>query len=83
MTPSETERHRHRCEVRECIRMGFQAFREWFAGDPDRKTPSVAKVRGEEAARRLWLDVKQQASLGNTGRPGEWIDPIEQCKEIA
>ncbi|MGV8823014.1 hypothetical protein [Methylibium petroleiphilum] len=69
------DENRHRCEVRECIRMGFPAFKAWFAGADGK--PSVGKARSEDAARRLWNDVKQQASLGNTGQPGEWIDPTE------
>lgn len=81
MTPSETERHRHRCEVRWCIRMGFPAFKAWFDG-ADGKA-SLAKARSKEAAAQLWRDVKAQAGLGNAGRLGEWIDPIEQCKETA
>lgn len=67
--------NRHRCEVRECIRMGFPAFKAWFEGQDGK--PSVTKVRSKEAAERLWRDVKQQASLGNTGKPGEWIEPLE------
>lgn len=66
------DENRHRCEVRECIRMGFTAFKAWFAGGDGK--PSVAKARGEDAARRLWADVKAQAGLGNTGKPGEWIE---------
>ncbi len=81
MTPAEIERHRHRCEVRWCIRMGFEAFERWFKGGDGK--PSLAKARSEEAARALWRDVKAQAGLGNAGRPGEWIDPIEQPKETA
>lgn len=75
MTADEIERQRHRCEVRWCIAMGFQAFKAWFAGSDGK--PSVAKVRGEDAARLLWNDVKQQAGLGNTGQPGEWIESTE------
>ena len=81
MTAEEIERHRHRCEVRWCIAMGFQAFKAWFDGADGK--PSLAKARDKDAAARLWRDVKAQAGMGNAGRPGEWIDPIEQPKETA
>jgi hypothetical protein len=58
------EQHRHRCEVRWCIKNG----RQWF----DAYLPKVAKERGKDAAQRLLRDVKDQAVLGNTGKPGDW-----------
>lgn len=59
-----SETHRHRCEVRWCLRQGLG----WFEG----YARKVKDARGEEAAKRLWQDVKKQASLGNVGAPGDW-----------
>lgn len=61
-----SEEHRHRCEVRWCIRQG----REWFDG----YITEVAKERGKEAAQRLLRDVKAQARAGNTGTDGAWVE---------
>jgi hypothetical protein len=61
-----TELHRHRCEVRMCLEHGYDWFRMYI--------PGVRKARGEDAAGRLWKDVKRQHDLGNKGKPGEWID---------
>jgi hypothetical protein len=66
MTPEETEFHRHRCEVRMCLEQGWR----WFVVF----VKDVKAKRGEEAAQRLWTDVKRQAALGNTGKPGVWIE---------
>jgi hypothetical protein len=60
------EEHRHQCEVRWCIRHGAPWFQEYIKG--------VKKERGEQAAQRLWSDVKEQAQLGNTGQAHEWIE---------
>lgn len=61
-----TERHRHRCEVRWCISKGVS----WFEG----YVKGVAEARGKPAAQQLWRDVRDQASAGNTGKAGEWIE---------
>lgn len=59
-----TEQHRHRCEVRWCIRSGFEWFKNYINGVRDK--------RGPAAAQRLWDDVKQQHQAGNAGAWGEW-----------
>ena len=58
------ETRRHRFEVRWCLANGF----EWF----ERYVKRVAERRGQEAAARLWKDVKTQHRLGNSGAAGEW-----------
>jgi len=60
----DIEQERHSCEVRWCISRG----RGWF----DSYVKDVAKIRGRDAAMRLIRDVKEQASLGNGGEPGDW-----------
>ncbi len=68
--PDNTEQHRHRTEVRWCLRQG----RAWLDG----YVKGVADKRGREAAQRLWTDVREQARAGNTGEPGMWIEsPME------
>ncbi len=69
----DAELERHRCEVRQCIRMGFEPFREFIKG--------VKAKRGEEAAGRLWRDVREQAARGNKGEAGCWLASIEQPTE--
>jgi len=64
---SSDERFRHECEVRWCLTKGFQ----WFEGYAQK----VKAARGEEAASELWRDVRAQAALGNTGKPGDWRWP--------
>ena len=59
-----SERFRHECEVRWCLTKGLQWFEQYAA--------KVKNARGEDSARALWADVKTQAALGNTGRPGDW-----------
>jgi hypothetical protein len=64
---TDTEHHRHRCLVRQCIawrndlNMGSGWVREWLKG-----------YRGDvEALRR---DLNEQIERGNTGAIGEWIE---------
>lgn len=66
MTPDATEQHRHRCEVRWCIRQGPEWCRRYLAG--------VAERRGRDAARRLLRDIQEQARAGNDGTGEAWID---------
>lgn len=61
------EQHRHRCEVRWCIRNGADWFKDYIK--------AVRQQRGQEAAQLLWDDVKHQARLGSRGGPGEWKEP--------
>ena len=62
---NSSEKFRHECEVRHCIRQG----REWF----ENYLKGVAKARGKEAATRLLADVKDQAKKGNKGEAGDWL----------
>jgi hypothetical protein len=64
------EVHRHRCEVRECLRKGQSWTLDKIKGSDDR--PGVLKRRGRAAAEKLWADYRAQAALGNTGEPGDW-----------
>lgn len=59
-----SEVHRHQCEVRHCLRMGADWFAEYIK--------AAAKVRGKEAARLLYDEVRAQARMGNKGAAGEW-----------
>jgi hypothetical protein len=59
-----SERFRHECEVRWCLTKGLQWFEQYAA--------KVKDARGDSAARALWVDVRAQAALGNTGRAGDW-----------
>lgn len=59
------EVHRHRCEVRWCLREGLAWFEVYVKG--------VKKERGAVAARALWRDVKAQAAQGNDGGAARWV----------
>ena len=72
---TNSEEHRHRCEVRWCLRNG----RAWF----DNYIKGVAEKRGRWAARRLYDDVKDQAALGNSGLDGRWEEPKNYWKNYA
>jgi hypothetical protein len=61
---TDTEQHRHRCEVRWCISRGAEWAKTYAA--------SVAKRRGRLAAVALWRDVLAQAKAGNVGEWGDW-----------
>lgn len=68
---TNSDEHRHREEVRWCIRQGAAWFKAWAAGDPPR-VKSLSQARGALAAKRLVRDVIEQARRGNTGQAGEW-----------
>lgn len=72
---SEIEEHRHRCEVRQILRWRKEKGREyvfrWFEGGGD-KGKSIAALRGQEAADRLWSECAAQWSAGNRGEKGYW-----------
>jgi hypothetical protein len=61
----ETETHRHRCEVRHCIRMGATAFKRYIDG--------IEKHRCKERTAALYRDVVDQAKKGNKGETGTWL----------
>lgn len=74
-----SERHRHRCEVRHVLRWrferGLQWVREWLDGGVivnGRPTPSIEKVRGDAAAKRLRDDCREQWARGNRGVGDDW-----------
>jgi hypothetical protein len=64
MIDTNSELHRHRCEVRWCLSRGREAF--------DAYKVKVAEKRGERAAERLIRDVNSQAAAGNRGKWGDW-----------
>jgi hypothetical protein len=66
MIDTSSEEHRHRCEVRWCIKQGPR----WFAG----YLKEVEKARGHAAAMSLQHDVRKQAAAGNAGASGDWRD---------
>jgi hypothetical protein len=66
MTAEELELQRHRCEVRMLLEQGWPYFVAFVKG--------VKSGRGEEAAQRLWRDVREQHRLGNDGRGGKWLE---------
>jgi hypothetical protein len=61
----EAETHRHKCEVRHCIRMGATGFKRYIDG--------MDKTRGKERTSSLYRDVVDQAKRGNKGDPGAWL----------
>lgn len=61
---TNSEEHRHRCEVRWCLTNGSEWFKTYIAG--------VAQARGKAAAERLRADVRAQFAAGNRGGEGEW-----------
>lgn len=62
---TSSEEYRHQCEVRWCLRQGFEWCLRYIRG--------VKQERGADAARRLWQDVRMQHALGNRGEPGCWL----------
>ena len=54
---------------------GLQWVREWLDGGVivnGRPTPSIEKVRGDAAAKRLRDDCREQWARGSRGEPGVW-----------
>ncbi len=70
---TSSEQHRHRCEVRWCLRQGREWFERYIKGDANTKSLAAAR-KSREAAQRLWDDVRTQAAAGNTGKPGQWFE---------
>lgn len=61
-----SEEYRHRCEVRELIRMRVLYGREWLR-------QYLMDKRVSARAERLSKDIWQQWTLGNRGEEGNWI----------
>ena len=67
MESLEIEEYRHQCEVR--------AVLAWRTADRDsalRYLSVVRQKRGNQAADRLEADCRQQWSVGNRGKKGDW-----------
>lgn len=66
MTRTDTETHRHRCEVRTLIRFSANKGRAWV-----RDYLADKRVAGRAAALRA--DLNDQTKKGNTGEHGQWL----------
>ncbi len=67
MIDTNSEEHRHQCEVRYVL--------QWRTADRNvaiNYISDVRRKRGDEAADRLEEDCKKQWSLGNRGKDGDW-----------
>jgi len=63
-----SEEYRHRCEVRELLRLGVE--KDHFAVDA--RIDAIEKARGATSANRLRSDYKTQWRAGNRGTHGDW-----------
>lgn len=63
---SETEKHRHRCEVRTLLRFSVNKGEAWV-----RDYLADKRVAGRAAALRA--DLNEQMAKGNTGEEGVWL----------
>lgn len=68
LTPEQAELERHRCEVRDVIRMYLHNGRDGVS----QYLLLVRKSRNAEQAERIRVDTWAQIKAGNTGAKGEW-----------
>jgi hypothetical protein len=67
---TDTEQHRHRCLVRQCLRWYRQHGRAWLHAWID-GTKDSKGFRGDRDALRD--DIRAQIAAGNSGAAGEWV----------